>query len=59
VLLASDWRRARRDAVGLLLVRLGRGRFWRFVLGPVLLVYGLVALGFGGLELVRAAQGAF
>jgi hypothetical protein len=41
------------------LVRLGRGRFWRFLIGPVLLVYGLVVVGFGCLEVVRAAQNAF
>jgi hypothetical protein len=58
-LLATDWRRARRDAVGHVLVRMGRRRFWRFLLGPLLLGFGLVALGFGGLELVRAAQDAF
>jgi hypothetical protein len=59
LLLTTDWRRARRDATAHVLTRFGRGRFWRWLLGPVLLVAGVLCLAFGGLEVVRAAQDGF
>ena len=55
--LVTDWERARRGALDRLLAALKRrGRLYRWLLGPVLLVFGCVSAGFGVLELVRGTQ---
>lgn len=55
--LALNWRRARQLLTERLLEKLGRsGRMWRWLVGPLLIVLALVFLGFGALEVLRAAQ---
>lgn len=59
LVLALDLGSGRVQARDRLLARLGRtGRVYRWLLGPVLLAFGFVCLGFGFLELVRTAVDA-
>jgi hypothetical protein len=59
LLLASDWQHARRGAALRLQRYTGRtGRFWGWVLRPALFLLGLVCLGIGVLEVVKAIQDA-
>jgi hypothetical protein len=52
-------RQQRRELLEGVLARVGRHRLWRFVLGPTLLVVGVIFAGFGGLEVARGLRGLF
>ena len=59
LLLVHRGRDERRAVQEHLLARVGRGKGWRFVLGPLLLVLGICFAGFGALEIVRGLRGIF
>jgi hypothetical protein len=55
--LSLDWRGARRGAARLLQIRLDRpGRVAGWIIRPLLLLVGLLSLGFGAFEIVHTVQ---
>jgi hypothetical protein len=51
--------KGRREFHEYFLARLGRHPRWRFLLGPTLVVLGVVFAGVGGLALARGLRGLF
>jgi hypothetical protein len=59
MIMLTRGRARRRELLEDILARVGRSRFWRFLLGPMLVVLGVIFAGFGGLEIARGLRGLF
>jgi hypothetical protein len=57
LVLSLDWHGARRGAARLLQLRLNRpGRMFGWIVRPLLLLVGVLSLGFGAFEIVHTIQ---